>query len=538
MRSRFGGLLAGWLLLMFAFPGKAAETPDSFVDLLSQEKYEAAEKLFDKKTAAALPAVKLAELWKSLLENNGAVKQILPERRQEKRGNLKATFVPIKFEHRIVDLKIVTGPDNQIAGLWVEPHDTGAGAAVSNKFADSLQRGKFDEAYRLFDAGMAAAITRAQLQELWNSLERDNGGFKRFLQAEVLGHDLSSVITAIPVQFEKHTVELRVTANTQDQVTGLYVIPQVEYAYPDYVDLGRFTEKESKIVGDRPALDALWTIPSGAGPFPAVVLVHGSGPNDKDESVGAAKPFKDLAGGLSSRNIAVLRYEKRTKQYPGSLNAETITVQEETIDDAIAALKLAKSTPLIDPSRVFLLGHSLGGRVAPRIASQYSDLAGVVILAGPTRPDEDILTEQNDYLCEGAKDSKAYAEFKEKIACLKDPALSEKTPSAKLPFGAPAKYWLDFRRFDPVAMAKKVSMPVLILQGGRDYQVTASGDFRRWQDGLGSNKQYSLKLYPGLNHLFVDGTGKSRPAEYDKPGHVSREVIEDISQWIRRTGKN
>ena len=107
-------------------------------------------------------------------------------------------------------------------------------------------------------------------------------------------------------------------------------------------------------------------MPNGAGPFPAVVLIHGSGPHDRDETIGPNKPFRDLADGLASRRIAVLRYEKRTRHHGGKMLGTTVTIKEEVLDDAVAAAELLRQTPGLDPKRVFVVGHSLGAMLAPK----------------------------------------------------------------------------------------------------------------------------------------------------------------------------
>jgi fermentation-respiration switch protein FrsA (DUF1100 family) len=104
--------------------------------------------------------------------------------------------------------------------------------------------------------------------------------------------------------------------------------------------------------------------------------------------------------------------------------------------------------------------------------------------------------------------------------------------SATLLLQAPPGYWLDLREHDPVAAAKTLKQPLLILQGGRDYQVTEA-DFEGWKNRLGSRPTVTLKLYPNLNHLFIAGEGKSTPAEYERPGHVAETVVSDIAEWIR-----
>ncbi|MBR3018011.1 MAG: alpha/beta fold hydrolase [Clostridia bacterium] len=160
--------------------------------------------------------------------------------------------------------------------------------------------------------------------------------------------------------------------------------------------------EESVQVGD-PALAGLLTLPAEAeNPLPAVVLVHGSGPNDRDETVGQTKPFRDLAYGLAGQGIAVLRYDKRTYAYGASYTQEdlqTFTVREETIDDAVAAAELLRSDPRVDPERIYLIGHSMGAMLAPRIAQENPGLfAGIILLSGTPKTLADIVLSQNQAL--------------------------------------------------------------------------------------------------------------------------------------------
>jgi dienelactone hydrolase len=215
-----------------------------------------------------------------------------------------------------------------------------------------------------------------------------------------------------------------------------------------------------------------------------------------------------------------------------------LTVKEESIDDALLAAQLLRQTQGIDPKRIYVLGHSLGATVAPRIGQQDSNLAGLIIMAGMTIPLEDEVLRQIEYLnnLSGSPTDQQKADFeklKAAVARVKDPSLSDKTPASDLPLGVSPAYWLDLRGYKPAEVAKALAMPLLIQQGERDYQVTPDQDFTGWKTTLAQKSNVVFKLYPGLNHLFILGQGKPNPSEYETPGHVSADVVKDIVDWIK-----
>ena len=302
---------------------------------------------------------------------------------------------------------------------------------------------------------------------------------------------------------------------------------------------GTVREQDFTVGSGEWSLPGTLTLPAGkTGPLPAVVLVHGSGPNDRDETVLANKPFRDLAWRLAPKGIAVLRYEKRTREHAARIVASDLsqfTAKEETIDDALGAAAQLRQTAGIEPKRIFVLGHSLGGMLAPRIGQADPQLAGLIILAGPTRPLEDLMVEQTRYLLtNGGKPSEADQARLNKLvgeAAQVKTLTAADASSPELLLQAPPRYWLDLREHDPLAAAQTLRMPLLILQGGRDYQV-ARTDFAGWQKALGAQPGVTFKRYPGLNHLFMAGEGQSTPAEYERPGHVAAGVTDDIAEWI------
>ena len=272
---------------------------------------------------------------------------------------------------------------------------------------------------------------------------------------------------------------------------------------------------------------------SAAAPVPAVVLVHGSGPHDRDETIGPNRPFLDIAHGLAADGIAVLRYEKRTRARPQDFAGDTFTMDGETTADAVAAVAALRGVAGIDPARVYVLGHSQGGMLAPRIARQSGEVAGLAMLAAPARPLLDLLLEQNRYLVglDGTVDPAEQAHLTRLQAQVDAVRGDGAVALADSPMGLPANYWRTFETVDPVADARATDVPLLLLQGGRDIQVV-DADWRLWQAAFANDPRASLHHYPALNHLGIAGEGPGNIAEYQQSGQVDATLIADIAAWI------
>ena len=416
-------------------------------------------------------------------------------------------------------------------------------SALASEFVAMLAVEDFVGAVSYFDSKMKQALPEAKLKKTWQDLQQQVGQFKgevgqRTDQAD--GYDIIFVTT----QFENALLDIRVVFGSNKRIAGLFFQPAngqslSPYTPPSYVEIDTFKATNVTIGSGEWALPGTLTIPNGNGPFPVVVLVHGSGPNDRDETIGPNKPFKDLAWGLATQGIATLRYEKRTREHGQKMASqqETITPKEEVVDDVLAAVALLKDTARIDPNRIYVLGHSLGGTLAPRIGAMDRDIAGLIILAGTPRPLQDIILEQYHYLA--SLDGTITAEEQTQLDLIqtqadrvRDPALSANTPAAELPLGMPASYWLYLRDYNPGQTADALPIPMLILQGERDYQVTMQ-DFAQWRQALQSRTNVTFKSYPPLNHLFITGTGPSTPQEYLQQGNIAKEVIDDIATWLK-----
>ncbi len=379
---------------------------------------------------------------------------------------------------------------------------------------------KYADFYALFSPEMKKAISLETYSAQMNQILAMGRPTQDAAETRTIG---DSTLVTIPLHWPAASLNFLVSWNKEGLIQGTWLrAPEAAWQAPPYSHADSFTSIEVTVGSDEWKLPGTLTMPVGKGPFPALALVHGSGPNDRDETVGGAKVFRDLAEGLSSRGIVVLRYDKRTFVYGAkAAPGPDFTMTQETVDDAVRAAELLRSTGRVDGRRVFVAGHSQGGYMMPRIMQRAPWLAGVIVMAGNVRPLEQLIVEQSEYLA--SLGTLTPAQQSQVDALRKNPGLA----LASLP----ERYRQDLIGYNPATEAAKLNMPMLILQGERDYQVSMK-DFDLWKAALGGRKNVTLRSYPDLNHLFEAGQGRSTPAEYAKPGHVTGQVVEDIAAWI------
>jgi len=384
---------------------------------------------------------------------------------------------------------------------------------VTPDIVELLRDGRFAEIQELFAPQLRSLVTPEAIGSGWTAAVAQYGAF---VGAGPAVTDQGT--TRIPLEFSDGRLTL-VVASGPSGLAGLQFAPAsaaepiAPWEPPPYVDSSRF---------DEIPLDAVagtLSLPRGSGPWPAVVLLSGSGSHDRDETIGRNKPLKDVAWGLASRGIAVLRLDKPPQR--------VATVYEEYAPAALAAVGLLRQRNDIGP--IYLLGHSLGGTVAPRIAAACSDIAGLILLAGGAQPLHRAMVRQFRHI--GAPDATIEAVTRQ-ADLVDSPDLSPSATATELPFGVPATYWLDLRAYSAPATAAALEVPILLCQGARDYQVTVADDLRLWQSELADRSNVTIRVYDADNHLFFPGSGPSTPAEYEPAQHVDPTVIADIAAWL------
>lgn len=376
-----------------------------------------------------------------------------------------------------------------------------------------------DSIYACFDAKMQQAISSSQLKDMWTQVEQQLGPLEKEKEWKQDAID-GTVVYYTDLKFQRAPLRLLVTFNADNKVSGLRLlsVPPEEKPLVAPFDSVHLEESPIEVVSGKYKLPGTLTRPKGKTHLPIIILVHGSGPQDRDGSIGPNKIYRDIAWGLAAKGIAVLRYDKRTYVYGKASVPEgkEITPDEEVVEDAVSACQLAASLPFIDKRKVFIAGHSLGGLLAPLIATRCPSVTGLILLAAPSRPQDDILKEQIRYLgsLNGNTDEKLLAQQYQQIKA-----------------AATQIYWDYLDKYAPVMTACSLSVPMLFLQGERDYQVTMQ-DFAMWKLGMFGKTNATFQSYPTLNHCFMEGTGKSTPMEYNHPARVYGKVMEDIAKWV------
>jgi len=363
---------------------------------------------------------------------------------------------------------------------------------------------------------------------------------------------LNAAKTAISGSWQQNGVEQKLDFQRSDQLLELVRPQNPVKPYPYREEEITFPNGKAKI-----ALAGTLTLPRGQGPFPAAILLSGSGPHDRDESLVGHRPFLVLADYLTRKGIAVLRFDKR------GIGKSTGDYANATMDDfasdAEAALAYLITRKEIDGKKAGFIGHSEGGMIAPLVAAHSSDVAWVVLLAGPGLKGEDTLLLQSELILKtaGVSDDQIAKtrEFNKQTYALvrqeKDPAILQAKLSglvqssglsASLPPAAlqsqvrlmVSPWFRFFLDYDPLPALQKTMCPVLALNGEKDLQVSPKENLAKIQKALqdGGNKDFQTTELPGLNHLFQHCPTGS-PTEYGGIQEtMAPEALNAVSDWV------
>lgn len=390
---------------------------------------------------------------------------------------------------------------------------------------EMLRDGNGRMLYMMCDDNVRSSVDAGQLSSLWKGIESQMGLY--------VSNSAWYGLDGVPggkwcnISFENGKAALVLVYGLDGRIAGLRIAPPLPEPAPDeeFSDIHELAEgweeKELAVHTGKFKLPARLTVPRQKAPdsIPVLILVHGSGPNDMDETLGPNKLFKEIATAMSHRGIAVLRYDKRTYVYgeKAFANPEEPTIEEECTDDALSAASLADSLGF---ERIFIIGHSLGAGMAPYIAASDTGglLDGIIMLAAPASTMAETIEHQIGVL------GNAYN--REELARIHKTFME-----------LPQKYieGVDYDKKAVMAGLCAKAFPMLFLQGGRDYQVPAEEIriWEAWTDEAGGNADARFISYPGLNHIFHKGEGEPSPAEYAVQGKIPGEVLDDIAGFLK-----
>ena len=410
---------------------------------------------------------------------------------------------------------------------------TGTQSEIAQAYAQYFAEGNFDalETAFTYDEAMISAIENGQFRASLEMSQKLLGELQEISEpflVEQQGYEIQSV----PMIFENDQINLNVVFDDADQIAGVSL-----GAYDTgeaLIELHGIEKELSFTARDGKELSGTLTLPDTEGTYPVVVLVHGSGALDRDEQITPRnKVFRDIAWLLAEQGVATYRYDKRTYLYGEELlNDYDFTVYDETVNDAIDAVNWVKEQENVDPTQVYVLGHSLGGMMIPAIAQAYN-ARGYIMMAAPVTNMADLIIEQVNYLAN--LDGTVTEEEKTQVEGMTNEFKMlddlDSMPEDQLFYGGYKAYWESILNYDPIVTAESISAPVLVLQGEEDYQVPLR-EFEMWKEAFGDAINWEFHSYSGLTHLMQEGSLEEGPASYSVPSVVDSRVIDDIVKFI------
>jgi dienelactone hydrolase len=406
-------------------------------------------------------------------------------------------------------------------------------AESAARLLDLMGAGRFRAAHRLFARPVRRRLSAAALGAAW--VQTVAGPVD--MGVATIRDPLPSARVEVPVQVAERVLTASAHVDASGRITDLQVRPSVDdWVPPAYAPAGAFTEEELRLALPDRSVGATLARPRTGERPPVAILLMGGSPFDRDGTAGGNRIGRDLAHGLATAGIATLRYDKPSF-VDATLRAEpTFSPSADYIPPVAAAMAALRGRDDVDTTRVWLVGHSMGGRYAPRVASRVPGIAGLVLLAADASPMHDAAVRVARHVAalpDSPPQAEAMvAELERSSALVAGRRFTLKTPRERLPLGFTAGTWLELRDDDPVATAAELEIPMLVLQGGRDYQVTVDDDLARWRAGLSGRPGVDIRVMDADDHMFFPGSGPSTPADYDTAQHLDPEVIAAIAAFI------
>ncbi len=410
---------------------------------------------------------------------------------------------------------------------------------LTKQFIGAVKRNEPYKNYRFFDTSFYGKMVEAQTDKKIHEFIKENGPIVAIEKTEVDTQGCKmATCTSIKINKGKYLWYQYFDQATYIQRFEIDTFGLQWFYKPEPLENNNFTRKEISIeTNPFIRLPGSLYLTNANKKSSLVILVHGSGPHDRNGSIIRNKIYLDMALGLVQKGVSVLIYDKRTYvyQFNNPFPMDSMDYYSETIDDAVAAFNMAKKIKEIDSTRIFIAGHSQGAMCAPLIAKKCKGLKGLILLAAPGRSLLEIIPEQLEYIT--SIDTKNKEENLKMVNGIKwqvqnalKPDLNLKS-KVMLPFGAKPKYWLMDRSYKVLDEAKTLTLPIVLLQGARDYNVTKK-DYDLWVDAMNGKSNFKSYWFEKLDHMFFDGNGMAKPADLNIPKHVDKSIINKMFEFV------
>ena len=404
----------------------------------------------------------------------------------------------------------------------------------AREFVELLDAGEYETAYDLASEQFAEQIPPNQMEQVWTRQIGLYGDIESFRTVEYRGEredGFATVLIRAELTDRAFSFEY---AFSEGQIAEFLATPVSEWTRPDYVDPAAFSERDLTL--DAPGdceLGATLSMPNSGENLPGVVLVHGSGDQGRDETAGPNKTFRELAQGLASQGVAVLRYDQRP--FACTVDRTEATLDDLVTDDAVTAVERLRAVDRV--GKVVVAGHSLGGRVAPRIVER-ANAAGLVMLAPLAEPVHEAMVRQTRHVFTldgelSTRDEQALAETMTLAEQIRTLDIGD-DETLNLGGGARGRpFWRTLQEYDHIGTAAELDVPTLLAQGGRDYLVTTENDLPLWREAIGDDQQAKIVVFEDLNHRFQPGEGPASPQEWTQPNNpVDKRVIDRLAEFV------
>jgi dienelactone hydrolase len=401
---------------------------------------------------------------------------------------------------------------------------------LSNVVAKGIIEQNYDSIYKKFSWDLKKQLPEETFKINCESMLNSTGNFKEVADI-IITENEDSVTSKIFIKYSQKGVCVNLFVDIYGKIDGITLdyctVPTETEKYTEhYVSIGKYS------------LHGLLTVPNNIKNPPVVILVQDKGPLDMNSTVYLARPFLNLAHGLAKRGVAVLRFNKRYNQYSKLIYNE-YSIHEEMLDDVESAIQLLKKDNRIDKNNIFILGHGLGGTMAPYIAKN-NDITGVVSLASSPRHLAQVMGDQK--ICDIGVSNKSDNDKLNDINSIHSDVnkiKKLKNGGNELIFGLSKTFWYSFNKIYDSEEVKDLEVPMLFVQGSEDAEVYDDIDFAKWQDILEKKEQCTFIHYDDLNHYFIRTKDKNNSNNsYKIKGNVDKKVIKDIAKWVKSNSKS